>query len=58
MQGLIQLVVALGVLIIAWLITERFSPDPLITRVVQIILFVIALIVIFKLLLPLVGVSL
>jgi hypothetical protein len=58
MQGLIQLVIALGVLIIAWLITERFSPDPLITRIVQIILFVIALIVIFKLLLPLVGVSL
>lgn len=57
MDGIVQLIIACAVLIIAWYITERFSPDPLLTKIVQIVIFVVALILIFKLLLPLVGVS-
>jgi len=57
MDTLIKLIVAVAILIIAWFITERFSPDPLITKIVQVILFLIALFLIIKLLLPLVGVS-
>jgi hypothetical protein len=55
---MINLIIVLAVLLIAWYIAERFSPDPLITKIVQIVIFVIALIVILKLVLPMAGVSL
>ena len=54
---LIKLVVAVAILLIAWFITERFSPDPLVTKIVQVVLFLIALFLIVKFLLPAVGVS-
>jgi hypothetical protein len=54
---LLNLIIAIAVLIAAWFIIERFSPDPLITKICQIILFVIALVVILKMLLPLAGVG-
>lgn len=57
MNALIQLIIVIAVLIVAWLVLERFSPDPLITRICQIIIFVIALLVVVKMLLPMVGVS-
>jgi hypothetical protein len=57
MDGLINLLIVLCVLLVAWFITERFSPDPLITKIVQIILFVIALVVVLRMVLPLAGVS-
>jgi hypothetical protein len=53
---LLNLIIILAVLIVAWFIIVRFSPDPLITKVCQIIIFVIALVVIVKMLLPLAGV--
>jgi hypothetical protein len=53
--GLVQLVVAIAVLLIAWYVNERFSPDPLITKIVQIAIYVIALLLIIIKLLPLVG---
>lgn len=53
---LLYLIIAVAVLIVAWFVIERFSPDPLITKICQIIIFIIALFLIVKKLLPLVGV--
>lgn len=41
---LIPILVTLAVAIIVWWATERFSPDPLITKVVQVIIFIVVLI--------------
>jgi hypothetical protein len=57
-MDILNIIIAVAVLIIAWLIVERFSPDPLITKIAQIAIFVIALVLVLKLLLPLAGVSL
>lgn len=57
MESLIQLIIVLCVLIVAWLVAVRFSPDPLITKIVQIIIFVIALVVILRMIMPLAGIS-
>lgn len=54
---LINLIIVLAVLLVVWWIAARFSPDPLITKIVQVIIFVIALVVILKMVLPLAGVS-
>jgi hypothetical protein len=54
---LLNLIIILAVLICAWLVIARFSPDPLITKIAQIIIFVIALVVVLKLVLPLAGVN-
>jgi hypothetical protein len=56
-MSFVNIIIAVAVLIIAWMIIERFSPDPLITKICQIAIFVIALILILKLVLPLAGVS-
>jgi hypothetical protein len=53
----VQLIIIVCVLIAAWFVVERFSPDPLVTKLRQILIFVLALIVIVTKLLPLVGVS-
>ena len=56
-QSLFQIIVIVAVLIVAYLVAERFSTDPTITKIVQIILFLVALwVVIFKIL-PLAGVA-
>jgi hypothetical protein len=47
------IVVVVG-LIIYW-VAERFSPDPLITKIVQVVVFAVVLIVIIVKLLPLLG---
>lgn len=57
MNSLVNLIVILAVLIVAWLVVARFSPDPLITKIAQIIIFVIALVVVLRMILPLAGVS-
>ena len=54
---LVQLIIIVAILIAAWFIVERFSPDPLITKLCQILIFVLALVVVVTKLLPLVGVS-
>jgi uncharacterized membrane protein len=56
-MSIMNLIIAVAVLIIAWMIIERFSPDPLITKIAQIGIFVVALLLVLKLLLPLAGVS-
>ncbi len=52
----VQLIIIICVLIAAYFVVERFSPDPLITKLCQIAIFVIALIVIVLKVLPLVGI--
>lgn len=49
----IIIVVAAGLII--WYVAERFSPDPLITKIVQIVVFVIILVVCLTKLLPLIA---
>jgi Co/Zn/Cd efflux system component len=57
MDTLVSLVIALGALLIIWYVAQRFSPDPLITKIVQVVVFILAILVLIKLVLPLVGVS-
>lgn len=57
MDALIKLVIIVAILIALWFVVERFSPDPLITKLCQIALFICALLVAVKMLLPMVGVS-
>jgi Co/Zn/Cd efflux system component len=57
MDTLIQLIIAIAVLLVVWWVAERFSPDPLITKIVQVIIFVLALMLVFTKVLPMVGVS-
>ena len=47
------IVVVVG-LIIYW-VAERFSPDPLITKIIQVVVFAIVLIVLLLKLVPLLG---
>ncbi len=57
MNALVSLLIAVCVLICIWFVVERFSPDELITKIAKIIIFVLALLLVVKLLLPMVGVS-
>lgn len=52
-----QIIVIVAVLIVVWLLATRFSPDPLITKIIQIVIFLIALYVAFFKVLPMAGVS-
>jgi hypothetical protein len=58
MGGLVNLIIAIAVCIVAWLCIQRFSPDPLITKIAQIIIFVVICVIVLRLVLPLAGVSL
>ena len=57
MSTLVTLIIAICILIVAWLVVERFSPDPLITTICKIIIFIIALYVVVQKVLPMAGVS-
>ena len=52
---LVPIIVLIVVALIIWWIAERFSPDPLITKIVQIVLFAVVLIVLLTKLFPLLG---
>lgn len=52
---LVPVIVVVVVGLIAWWIVERFSPDPLITKIVQVVIFAVVLIVVLTKLLPLLG---
>jgi hypothetical protein len=56
-MGIMQLIIAVAVLLIAWVLVERFSPDATITYIGKIVIFVFALILILRLLGPMVGFS-
>lgn len=51
------IIVAVVVLIIAWVLVERFAPDPTLAWLGKIVIFLVAVwIVIFKVL-PMIGIS-
>lgn len=52
---LVPIIVVVVVGLIAWWIVERFSPDPLVTKIVQVVIFAVVLIVVLTKLLPLLG---
>lgn len=47
---LVPILITVAVAIIVWWATERFSPDPLITKIVQVIIFIVVLIRLLSLL--------
>lgn len=51
---LFSLIIIVAVLVVIWWVLVRFSPDPLITKIGQVIIFIVALWLIIKKLLPLV----
>ena len=57
MSGLVQLIIAIAVCIVAWMCIQRFSPDPLITKIAQIIIFVVVVVIVLKMVLPLAGIN-
>ena len=52
---LVPIIIVIAVALIIWVVTERFSPDPLITKIVQIVLFVVVLVVVIMKLFPMLG---
>ena len=54
---LVPLIVTIGVALIIWYVAERFSPDPLITKIVQIVLFIVVLVVLLTKLFPMLGIG-
>lgn len=55
-DALFIVIVAVAILIVIWFFVERFSPDPLVTKICQVLIFILALYVIVKQLLPLAGI--
>lgn len=53
---LVPVIVVVVVGLIIWWVAERFSPDPLITKIVQVVVFAVVLIVLLLKLLPLLGI--
>lgn len=54
---LVPVITVVVVGLIIWLVAERFSPDPLITKIVQVVVFAAVLIVLLMKLVPLLGIS-
>lgn len=50
LPALIPLLIFLAVILIVWWITVRFSPDPLLTKIVQVILFIVVIVKLLTLL--------
>jgi hypothetical protein len=54
---LVPVIVVIAVALIIWYVAERFSPDPLITKIVKIVIFVVVLVMLLLKLVPLLGVG-
>lgn len=52
---LVPVIVVVVVGLIIYWVAERFSPDPLITKIVQVIVFAVVLIVLITKLLPMIA---
>ena len=52
---LVPVIIAVVVGLIVWFVAERFSPDPLVTKIVQIVVFAVVLIVCLTKLVPLIA---
>jgi hypothetical protein len=59
MQGLVSvlipIIIVIVIAIIAIAVTEKFSPDPLVTTIVRWVVFALVLIVVLTKLVPLIG---
>lgn len=59
MQALVAMLIPIIIIIVVALIiiwaTERFSPDPLITKIIQVVVFAVVLIALLLKLVPLLG---
>jgi hypothetical protein len=59
MQALVSMLIPIIIIIVVALIiiwaTERFSPDPLITRIIKVVVFAVVLIALLMKLVPLLG---
>ena len=53
--ALIPVIIIVIIGLVCWWVAERFSPDPLITKIIQVIIFAVVLIVIIMKLLPMIG---
>lgn len=51
-SALIPILIIVGAGIIALLINERFSPDPLVTKIVQWVIYILMVIMVISRLLP------
>lgn len=60
MSSLIAMIVPIIILIVVALViiwvTERFSPDPLITKIIKVVVFAVVLIALLMKLVPLLGI--
>src|SRR5690348_7033486 len=54
---LVPVIITVAVGLIILVIAQRFSPDPLITKIVQIVVFVVILVVCLIKLVPLLGIA-
>lgn len=52
---LVPVIVVVVIGLVIWYAAERFSPDPLITKIIQIVIFAVVLIVLLLKLVPLLG---
>lgn len=52
---LVPVIVVVVIGLIIWYVAERFSPDPLVTKIVQIVVFAVVLIVCLTKLVPLIA---
>jgi uncharacterized membrane protein YwzB len=55
-SALVPIIIIVVVALIIWWAAERFSPDPFITKVIQVIVFAVVLIALLLKLMPLLGV--
>ncbi len=59
MQALVAMLIPIIIIIVVALIiiwaTERFSPDPLITKIIRVVVFAVVLIALLLKLVPLLG---
>lgn len=55
-EHFLRLLWEIAVLLVLWFVVERFSPDALITKISQVVIFILAVIVVMRELLPMLGI--
>lgn len=55
--ALLQIAIIVAILYVCWIVAVKFSPDETVTKIIQVILFLIAIYVVITKLLPMVGIS-
>jgi len=54
---LLEVAIIVAVLYVCWIVAVKFSPDPDVTKIIQVVLFLIAIYVVVKKLFPLIGIA-